>query len=335
MPSDDPRVRLALEALARPIAEFRSAITGALVQAETALAVANSDTNTRRARARAELGAFAEGRIAPDAFAALADPVPVVDPASRAALARAVDVLLAVTGRGEELFLADVPPNGSLGRVVGAALAEAGRAFGALVLAELARGGRYRAADHDRLLDPLAFRDWNRAERRFAPPLVVSLDGADLQAGALADFCDGRAKLVLVVRGPCAPAALVRLITPGTLVLQTMDRVGLDRIVAHEGPSVAALVPEEAARFLHDPSGGREPWQRLGIAHLPEAPGRALGGLSTWQMAEDLQQLATLARTPFAIPAPGAGEGTPALGGAEAVERLAAWLLSRSDPSAA
>jgi hypothetical protein len=218
--------------------------------------------------------------------------------------------------------------------VVGTALAEAGRAFGAVVLAELARGGRYRAADHDRLLDPLAFRDWNRAERRFAPPLVVSVDGADLNAGALADFCDGREKLVLVVRGPSAPAALARLITPGTLVLQTQDRAGLDRVVAYEGPSVAALVPEGAARFLHDPTAGREPWQRLSVAFLPEAPRRALGGFSAWQMAEDLQQLATLARTPFAIPTLGGGDGTPALGGPEAVERLAAWLLSRSDPPA-
>jgi hypothetical protein len=335
MPSEDPRVRLALDALARPIAEFRSAITGALVQAEAALAEANADTGTRRAKAHAELGAFADGRIAPDAFAALADPAPVADLPSRDALARGVAVLRTVTGRGEDLFLADVPPGGSLGQIVGVALAEAGRAFGALVLAELARGGRYCAGDHDRLLEAIAFRDWNRAERRFAPPLVVSVDGADLHAGALAGFCDGREKLVLVVRGPCAPAALVRLITPGTLVLQTMDRAGLDRLVAHEGPSVAALVPEGAARFLHDPSAGREPWQRLAIASLPEAPRRSLGGFSAWQMAEDLQQLATLARAPSPIPAADTGAGVPTLGGEEAIERLAAWLLSRSDSLAA
>lgn len=335
MPFDDPRVRLALDALQHPIAEFRAAINAALIQAEAALAEAGADNNARRERARTELGPFAEGRIAPDAFAALADPVPVADPKSRAALGRAVEVLRAVTARGEGLFLAEVPPRGALGQVVGTALAEAGRGFGALVLAELARSGRYRSADHDRLLDPLAFRDWNRAERRFAPPLVIRVDGADLQAGALAGFCDGREKLVLVVRGPCAPAALVRLITPGTLVLQTVDRSGFDRVVAYDGPSVTALVPEQAARFLHDPDGGREPWQRLGIGHLPEAPRGALGGFSPWQMAEDLQQLTALARTPFSIPAPGNAEGVPALGGTEAVERLAAWLLSRSDPPSA
>lgn len=335
MPSDDPRVRVALDALASPIAEFSAAIAGALAQAEAVLADATSDPDARAVRSRAELGVFAEGRIDPRAFAALFSRVAPADAAARAALARAVSVLRSMVDRGAQLFAIEVPAGGDLGAVVGAAFEQVGRAFGAIQLAELVRSGRYHAEAPDPLLAASDFKRWNRAERRFIPPLVVSVDGADLHAAALTDFCDGRAKLVLVVRGSCAPAPLVRLITPGTFVVQTVDRAGLDRLASYQGPAVAALVPQGAARFLHDPAGGREPWQRLSVLELPEPPRRALGGFSAWQMAEDLQQLATLARTPFAIPAPGGGEGTAALGGPDAVERLAAWLLSRSDLPAA
>lgn len=331
MRSDDTRLRLALDAMARPIAEFRAALQGALRQAESALAGTTADAGSRAERARAELGAFAAGRVRPEAFAAIAPAAALDQPAAAEALRSAATVLHSVLDMGESLFQVDVPPGWSLAQTVGEALARIGRAFGAVMLAELARGGRYRAEEHDRLLDPLAYRHWNRAERRFAPPLVITIDGADLHAGALADYCDGRAKLVLVVRGPCAPAALARLITPGVLVLQTVDGAGLDRMVACEGPCVAALVPEGAACFLHDPAGGSEPWQRLRVAPLPEPPKHALGGLSAWQMQEDLRQLATLAQTPFTIPAGGPAGSGPALGSSDAVDRLSSWLLQNAD----
>jgi hypothetical protein len=160
---------------------------------------------------------------------------------------------------------------------------------------------------------------------------VITVTGADLHPGALADFCDGRAKLVLIVRAPCAPAALARLITPGVLVLQTVDGRGLDRVAACEGPCVAALVPEGAACFLHDPAAGSEPWQRLTMGPLPKAPAHGLGGLSAWQMQEDLRHLATLAQSPFAAPAGASQAGGSALGSADAVDRLSAWLLQGSE----
>ncbi len=118
------------------------------------------------------------------------------------------------------------------------------------------RGGRYRPAEHDSLLDAAEFRAWNKAERRFAPPLVVEVDGADLHAGALLDFADGREKIVLVVRGAMPPAPLVRCITPGTFVLQTVDGTRPRPLAAFDGPAIAALVPEGAAVFLHDPGAG-------------------------------------------------------------------------------
>lgn len=332
MPSDDPRIPVALEVLAGPIAEFRAAIAGALAQAEAVETDVTADLDARAARARAELGVFAEGRIDPRAFASRFARVPPAGAPARDALGRAVALLRAELARGEQRLVLDVPTGGDLAAAIGTALEEVGRAFGAIQLAELVRSGRYEPQGPDPLLTASDFRRWTRAERRFAPPLVVSVDGADLHAAPLADYCDGRVKLLLIVRGPSAPAPLARLITPGTLVLQTVDRAGLDHFAAFRGPAVAALLPPGAARFLHDPAGGKEPWQRLSVLELPEPPRRALGGISAWQMTEDLQQLAALARTPFSIPAPGAAPSA-ALGETDAVDRLTSWLLAGQNPS--
>ncbi len=328
MPSDD-RVAVALEALARPIAEFRAEVEGALDQAYGFLAAHGASDELRSDRAAAELGDFARGRIDPAGFAALFPPVGKGDPTSIAAIERAVEVLRDVAVRGEQLFIAEVSDGRKLGATIDAALREAGRAFGAIVLAELVRAGAYRPAQHDRLLDPIAFLEWNRVERRFAPPLIVLLDGADLHSGALTDFADGRAKLLLVVRGPSAPAPLVRCITPGTLVVQSSDGSGLDQVAAFEGPAIVAMVPEGCATFSHDPRRGNEPWQRIVVGHMPEAPSRGLGGTSAWQMAEDLRLLADMARTPFTVP-DRLGGGTPAIGADQAIDRVTDWLLGQA-----
>ena len=328
MPSD-PRVAQALDALAEPIAVFRATVEGALTQAAAFLDAHHASPEVRAARAGVQLGAFAEGRVDAARFAALFPPAGRGDAESLAALALAVAALRAVTGRGTDLFTAEVTADRKLGATIDAALAEAGRAFGAIVLAELVRAGRYVPLQHDRLLDALAFREWNRAERRFAPPLVIGVDGADLHAGALADFTDGRSKIVLVVRGACAPAPLARCITPGTFVMQSVDGAGLDRVAPFEGPAIVALVPEGCATFTHDPRRGVEGWQRLTISHLPDAPKKAIGGVSAWQMAEDLRLLADLARTPFTVPSRD-GAGAPAMGAEDAVDRVTHWLLGQT-----
>lgn len=328
MPSD-PRTAQALSALAQPIAEFRTLVETALAQADALLAAQTATPDDQAAGARQALGLFAASRIDAAAFAALFPMARRVDVAGLEALRRATALLQAVRARGDDLFVVNVPPGGRLGAMVGAALSAAGRAFGAVMLTELVRGGRYEPDEHDRLLDDVEFPNWTKAERRVAPPLVVEVDGADLHAGAITDFLDGREKLVLVVRGACGPAALARCITPGTLVLQTADGTGLDRVASFDGPAIAALVPEEAAIFLHDPLAGREPWQRLVVQRLPEPPRRGIRGLSAFQMAQDLSLLGDLARTPFAVPA-GGGAGTPAVGAADAVDRLASWLIGQS-----
>jgi len=326
----DPRTAVALTALAQPIAEFRAAVHGASAQADAFLTAQSADPATRAARAAAELGAFAAGRMDAGRFATLFPVAGNADAMARAALARALDVLRAMESQGPELFVAEVTAGRRLGAAVDAALGKAGRAFSAIVVAELVRGGRYRAEEHDKLLDAFEFRAWNKAERRFAPPLVVVLDGAELHAGALLNFVDGREKIVLVVRGACPPASLVRCITPGTFVLQTVDGTGLDRVAGFEGPVIAAIVPEGAAVFMHDPAAGNEPWQRLSIRHLPAAPKKSVGDQSAWQMTEDLKMLADLARTPFAVPSSGGVPAAPALGAHDAVDRLATWLLDQS-----
>jgi hypothetical protein len=326
----DPRVARALEALALPIAEFRALVQGALFQTERYLAAQAADTDARSAAARTELGSFATPHLDAAGFAALFPRIEAAGPAIIAAARAAADILANVHARGEEIFTTAVPAGGRLGDTVNAALAQAGRAFGAVVVSELVRAGRYRTEEHRHLLDGFEFRAWTRTERRFAPPLVVVLDGADMRASELVSFTDGREKVVLVVQGPCAPAPLARCITPGTLVLQTADGSGLDRLAAFDGPAIAAMVPDGAALFLHEPTAGRETWQRLTVKQMPVAPTRSIGGMSAWQMGEDLRLLADLAATPFALPlAAGAAAGR-AVGASDAAERIATWLLGES-----
>lgn len=332
MPSDT-RLTQALAALAGPIAEFRAIVLGALAQAEAFLDGQSAGDAERAGMAGAELGRFASGRLDPGRFAALFPAVRSVEPAALAALQRAIGRLRALRDRGDAAFVIDLPRGERLGARVGDTLAVFGRAFGAVILADVVRGGRYQSAEHDRLLDPQEFHAWSMAARRVAPPLIIALDGTDLHAGSLNDFADGRQKIVLVVRGPAAPAPLARCITAGTFVMQSTDGSGLDTVAAFDGPAIAALMPDGSAVFRHDPAGGKEPWQRLTMRTLGDAPRRAIGGMSPWQMAEDRTLLGDLARTPFAIPVPGAA-ATPAAGADDAVDRIAAWLLGQSGLSA-
>ncbi len=322
------RLRLAFDALARPVAEFRAALSGALEQAEALSVARMSGDEARRQRAVRELGHFGAGRVDPAAFMHLFDTLPPLPDSQRERLGRAVDTLRSMLVHGDDLFLARVPAGDSIGAVVETALSRLGRAFGALLSIELIRSGAFVPAEHDRLLDVLAFRSWTRTERRYAPPLIVLVGGADLRAGELATFMDGREKLVLVVEEPCPPAPLVRLVTPGALVLQTGDATGLDLLATSAGPGIAAIVPDGAACFLHDPARGREAWQRLSVWRTGVAPERMIGGASVWQMQEDLRQLEALAAAPLAPPLP--AEAVTDAGSDDAVDRLASWLLAQS-----
>jgi len=338
MPSD-PRIDRAASALAEPLERFQSALATAVEQLRTYLATHRSDEDGGNAAGPALLGPFASGRIDTARFAALVSPQAAVDVMTLGRMERAFEALAAMTSREDPLWRVNVEPGGDLRTAVARALDGIGRAFGAARVAELSRTGRYDDDQHGSLMESLPFSKWNPAERKLAPPLVVHVDGTDLRAAGLVEFLDGALKIVLVVRGDSPPAPLVRLISPGFFVLQTLDGSGLDGMGAWSGPAVAALVSESAARFLHDPRGGALLTDRIVVDHLPaEEPSRAVGGISAEQQAEDLRQLVALTTVPEApapveapAPTPVAVGTAPVPAAADPVDKLAAWLLSQAD----
>jgi len=322
-----------LEALAAPWQTFRSALATTAEQVRGSLHEEPHGDDDG-----SDLGAFASGRIDLQRFTDLVARDEATDDEAESALREAYDTLSSLVARDTDLVSVDVAPGASLHEAVYGALAGVGRAFGAARAVDLARSGRFRRAEHGGLVDWFPFPQWSRAERRLAPPLVVSVDGADLQAGALAEFLDGALKIVLVTRGATPPAALVRLVSPGVFVLQTTDASDLARFAASKGAGVAAVVPEGAACFTHDPAAGEELWDRMSVQRLPErAPRVAVGGHSAQQMAEELAQLRALSHKPeipeaaaVAVAAEPAA-GSSAAPAADPAAKLAAWLLKNAE----
>lgn len=334
MPSDD-RAERAAEAVAEDRAAFRSAVAGAVDEVGALL-------ESRRSPAGAgtgdpSLGPLAEGRIDSDRFASLFEEEESLDPDSLDALDRAHEVLADVHRAGEEAYRVEVEGGDDLRDAVRAALARLGRAFGAARVVDLVRSGRYREGDHAGYLEGFPHDMWNAEERRIAPPLVVRLRGRDLRPGGLAEFLDGSQKVVLLVEGDDAPpASLVRLITPGTLVLQAADPDVLSAVADQDGPAAAALFPsasDAVARFVHDPGAEGGPAGRLTASHLPdEAELRPVGSMTRGQQAEELRQLAALTLAGAARPPSDNGGRQEEEGGgdAEPADRLAGWLLRQS-----
>jgi hypothetical protein len=338
MPSNkDERVEMALRALTGPTNAFQSALSATVEQVKGILATQQSPNGAQQAQQTAALGVFASGRIDSERFSALFNQTQTLDSTTVETIGRALEALSELASRKQDLFVVSVEPGGSLRQAVCGALKEVGRAFGAARVAELSKSGGYRHAEHAKYLGSFPFSRWNKTERRIAPPLVVEVDGRDLYGDGLTEFLDGAQKFVLVVRGETPPAPLVHHITPSTFVLQTADEASLARFAAWDGPGVAAIVPESAARFTHDPSAGPELLRRISVEHMPEdGPSKALGGLSVDQQRESLRQLAALAAQP-AAPAP-SGDGQAAAPAApsapvDPVDKLAAWLLSQADLS--
>lgn len=320
-----------LHALARPRAAFRSAVAATLEQVRGVLTAERGATSSEEEAG--ELGPFAAGRISTERFTALLTHRHPLDGAALERMEAAFSTLSDVATHTDQLMVVHVPPGGSVREEVAAALASLGRAFGAARLFDLARSGRARAEEHGPLLTGLPFRRWNRTERSLAPPLVVFVNGPDCFAEGLAEFLDGAFKVVLVVRGDAPLAPLARLVTPGTFVLQTSAEEDLARLGEAWGPGIAALVPETAAHFMHDPAAGKEPWDRIAITSLPAAaPPPLAGGRSASQQRDDLAHLQALAKRPEAAPAVPAGNGAVPVAAAagQPADRLAAWLLSNA-----
>jgi hypothetical protein len=318
----DERVTRALQAVSRSIAAYRSGVVTSLERVRAMLATGGAS------RSRRELGAFAAGRIDADRFAEVAHGAALDTPA-RARIARCAEVLLELSGLPDDAFVVDVPSGRRPIDIVNAALAKFGRAFHAATTADLVRGGTYDPMQGDGLKDDWGFERWSKAERRIAPPIVVTVDGSDLHVAAFAELLDGTERIVLVVRGTAAPAPLARLITPNTFVLQTTDATGLEAFSAYDGPAIAAFMPENTATFVHNPERGSAPWQRLEIWRRPAAePRRTIGGLSPRQQREELLHLEALAAQPT-LPT-GTVDALVPHGSGNATERLADWLLAQS-----
>jgi hypothetical protein len=327
MPSDD-RVRSALSAIAPQLTAFRSVAIGALEHARAVLAPSGGVD-----RLRLELGALG-ARIDAARLAGVASGGAALDATTRSRIERAEQALDSLVNASDEAFVIDVPPGASLSVSVREALAHFGRVFGLAAVIDLARTGRYVPELHDRAADAWPFELWTATQRRVAPPLVVRVDGADLSPGNLANVLDGWLHLVLVVSGEAAPARLVRLITPGTYVVQTKDPAALRRYTMYNGPAVAALFEGDVASFTHDPARGPALWQRVTIEAYPSAQTRKrLSTLSPSQQIDELRHLAGLAERPTLSTTtidslvPG-GEGDPA-------QRLATWLLGENGSASA
>ena len=335
MPSD-PRTLRALDALAEHRDRYRSAVSAAHDLMAGYLASHRARTQGHAQVAARELGRFAAGRIDTERFGALFSESQVLSAETSERIERLVGVVAELLAEGDELFFADVPPGGDLRGVVDGAIANAGRVFGAVVAFQAAKGGTYRPERHEADLLAFPFTRWNRSERLLAMPLVVEVDGADLRADTLAEYLDGGIAIVLVVRGPSPPAPLVRLITPGMLVVQDTDVASLGILRGHDGPAIVALGPPEAARFVHDPRKGRSLAARLTVSHVPtQVPSKPLGTQSIWQQQQALAQLLELRELGSAATAVVTlMDAAPLIRSAspdtQSVESLANWLLAEA-----
>lgn len=339
MGSNRERAERALAAVEPALERFRSAVARTMDEIRGRLTAGARPDDPERTDAG--LGPLARGRIDARRFARLSAGETMLDEEAEAALRGAMEALAGVDAAGEDAFLLELGAEEELTAGVDAALARLGRAFGAARVAEEARGGRPAPREHGDPLEGLPAELWNRSERSVAPPLVVTLRGDQLRPAGLAERLEGGQKLVLVLEGEARPAALVPLITPSVLVLQTEDPEELSLVADHEGAAVAVLHPEGsgAAAFLHDPAGGDALADRLAVRSRPEAdPARPVGSVSLFRQREELLQLAALAAQGTTSGPSTNGTGSAAAKGADAegiepADRLAAWLLRQANLS--
>ncbi len=329
MPSD-PRLDRIREALAPRARPYREALLLAVDEVEVMLREAHATSPADHSPTfAASLGSFGALHLDTDRLASLFDTAasPLVGH-TLPAVEQAASVFKEVLA-SPAVEVIELPTGADLGAEVRTALARMGRVFGAAHLVTAARSGRYDSSAHGPWLEAYPFARWNRRERQIASPLVVSLDGADLKVGSLAEFLDGGMTIVLLVRNDVAPpAALVRLISPRTLVAQILDGAELGPLLDRTGPSVVAWVPPGSAGFVHDPDASSVLGARLRILSEATPPRRSLGGQSATQLSDELRQLEAMAG--LATASAGAVAGGDST---HPVDRLAAWILTQADVS--
>ncbi|HSM05061.1 MAG TPA: hypothetical protein VK858_10555 [Longimicrobiales bacterium] len=338
MPSDAPRLDAEPAEGPDPVTEILQELAPALDAFRSAVAEAEEEVRIYRARHEEvladpvgritrELGTFAVGRIDPRRLAGLLGDGAMPDPLTDRLMAVAHQRFGRMATQGSGSHRVRVPTGGDLRDAVRDALAEAGRAFGLAHAVARARDHRYDPDRDHALLHAHPFDRWSPAERELAPPLVVEVDGAGLRAAGLVEFMEGRQKLVLRVRGKAPPAPLARLASPGVYVAQTMGEEAptvVRELADHAGPGVVAVFDADAGAlpFVSRPDRALE----IDVDALTAAVAAATGVRGQPGLL-DLRHLQALAVTPS--PAAATGQGLPA--GDPTVDRLAAWLLARTD----
>ncbi len=321
MPFDELK-RRALEALGDRTEAYHSAVATAVDEVRSMLDAQRAAGNGKvGSRAAAELGAFAAGRIDTERFESLFSERESLDADAIQHIEDALETLTGLVEAGDDLYHAKVRSGGDLRDTVRDALAASGRAFGAGRAVERARSG----GQPEEYADGFPPTRWNRAERTVAPPLIVDVEGGDLRPAGLADYLEGNQVIVLLVRKPAPPAALARLVAPGTYVAQGTDGAVLDALRDIRGPAVVAVLPAGAAEFTFRPTdGGGE----LDLASRPESGPRAIGLLSATRQEMDLRLLDLLdgAVAGRVVTAAGGGAEAPA----DPADKLAAWLLRQA-----
>lgn len=338
MPSDE-RLTRAVDALRGPLDAYRDAVTATGAQMREYLDAHRVPTAGRAELAAQALGRFAGGRLDASRFAAAFEGGRTTAPEDMDRIERCVDTLDDLAAAGDRLFVHDLPAGSDLESAIGDAFAGAGRAFGAALAFQAIRAGTYREEVHAPSLAAFPFTRWNRAERLAAPPMVLLVDGGDVDAARIAPYVDGHVRIVLVVRGEMAPAALASLITPGTFVMQTGDAADVARATRAPGAAIVAIAGESAARFVHDSAAGRRLVERLQVQAMSTAkPQRAIGRYQPSQLVQQLAQLDALRAAAAAegrVSATEAIQATTAVAaaaatGSDAVETLAGWLMGQA-----
>lgn len=320
----DVRVNSALSGLRPAIDRYRLVASNTLERARTMLAFEPGPSRTR-----VSLGEFAAGRIDPERFALVSAGADPLDVTGREVVEHVVVLIEDILAGSDEQFFVSVGQAGSAAEAIRARLAGLGAVYAAARILDLVKRQGYDRLRDGSPSDGYSFERWTAAERALAPPLVVQLEGSDLDALALAPFVDGCVRLVLIVDGPATPAPLARLVSPGAVIAQVDDASLLAGLGEFDGPAVIAMMQGQEARFVHDPRAGSSAWKRMRIDRMPTVPPRkALGSRSAWQQRDDLAHLKALVEPPsLAHSAAGAGNGH-----ADPADRLTAWLIEQSGP---
>jgi hypothetical protein len=317
MPSEE-RKGIALDAVRSRIELFNSAVAKTTDDVRGLLA----GTGDAEEDQTAALGFFASGKVNVELFSSFTQQSARIDPAAEAPVRSAQEVLTDLLARGDELFVLTVQEGEDLAARLGERLAVIGRAFAAAHVVELATRGEFREDEHAALLDRFPFAKWSRSERALAPGLIIELSGAEFTPATVVPFLDAGVKIVFDIEGDAPAAALSRVISPGVFVQQQTGDEPLEAFAAFDGAAVAALLPDHAASFVHDPSAGETTYERfVSLAFPKEVRKRSIGGISPAQQAQDYALLETLSVI-------------PALSGDTAADpagKLSAWLLSQAD----